>query len=288
MTAESVVRRLLRKHGIRPRKRLGQHFLIDPAALSQVVGAAALEPGDSVLEIGAGLGALTVELARSAAEVMAVEVDHRLVGALREVVRGQPGVRIVEADILELDFEDLLGDRPYLVVANIPYNISSALIRRLTEADSSPKRIVLTIQRELAERAIAQPGQMSLLALTAQIYGAPSIQATVPPAAFYPQPQIDSAVLRIDKHPVKPIEAQQAAVVFALARAGFSQRRKMLKNAMAAGLRLAPAVVAEALEQAGVEAKARAQELSLEDWVRLAKALGDRIGGAQRRDRRLQ
>lgn len=266
-------RRLLRKFGVRPRKRLGQNFLVSRGALGTVVQAAELDAEDWVLEIGAGLGSLTLALAEQVREVVAVEFDDRLIPALREVVRAQPRVQVVHGDILELDPGGLVGGRRYLVVANIPYNITSAVIRQLTETRISPERIVLTIQREVAERAMAGPGQMSLLALSVQIYGSPSIRATIPPEAFYPRPAVESAVLRIDKHREPAFAPQMIGQVFELARAGFSQRRKMLKNALAAGLGGDSAEVATQLERADIGAKARAQELSLAEWVRLARVV---------------
>lgn len=263
-------RRLLRKYGVRPRKRLGQHFLVNRRALANVVEAAELEADDRVLEIGAGLGSLTLALAERVREVVAVEVDERLIPALREVARAQPQVEVVQGDILELDLGRLVGGRPFLVVANIPYNITSAVIRQLTEASNNPRRIVLTIQREVAERAMAGPGEMSLLALSVQAFGSPSIKATIPPEAFYPRPAVESAVLRIDRHQTPVLPPAAIARVFELARAGFSQRRKMLKNALAAGLGGDSAEFSTRLELAGIDAKARAQELSLGDWLRLA------------------
>lgn len=264
------VRRLLREHGLRPRKRLGQHFLTDARALRQVVEAAELHSGDHVLEIGAGLGSLTVALARQAQQVVAVELDPRLIPPLQQVLQNQPQARIVQGDILDLEPGELIGGQPYLVVANIPYNITSAVIRHLTEARQPPSRMVLTIQREVAERALGQPGSMSLLALSVQLFGSPSIAAILPPAAFYPRPAVDSAVLRIDRQEQPGLSPDLRSRLFALARAGFSQRRKMLKNSLAAGLGRSPADMAAQLDRAGISPKARAQELSLADWIRLS------------------
>ncbi len=264
-------RRLLRKHGLRPRKRLGQHFLTDRSALLQVARAAELDQADRVLEIGAGLGSLTLVLAEQAGWVIAVELDQRLIPILQEVLGGRPQVQLVQGDILQLDLETLMGNRSYSVVANIPYNITSALIRRLTEAGNRPERLVLTVQREVAERAMAEPGAMSLLSLSVQVYGSPSIAGYIPPRAFYPRPAVESAVLRLDRHNRAVMNSQTVSQVFELARAGFAQRRKMLKNALAAGLGLPAEALAQHLERAGIQAKARAQELALDDWVRLAE-----------------
>lgn len=265
-------RSLLRRHGIRPRKRLGQHFLVDQHALQAVTQAAELDAADRVLEIGAGLGSLTVVLAKRASQVVAVELDPRLLPALLEVLGSESSVSVIQGDILQLDPAELMSGAPYLVVANIPYNITSALIRQLTEARPPPSRIVLTVQLEVAQRALAQPGSMNLLALSVQIFGTASIEARIPARAFYPAPAVESAVLRIAKHDSPRVGAGLAHSVFGLARAGFSQRRKMLKNSIAAGLQIEAGAVVAWLDQAGIGANARAQELSLEDWVRLTEA----------------
>lgn len=267
---------LLRRHGIRPSKRLGQHFMLAPEALSAVVDAANLSSDETVLEIGAGIGALTMCLEQASKRVVAVEIDSRLLPALNEVVGDLPGVQIVQADILDLDLEALMGEGPYTVVANIPYNITSLLIRRLLEAPTCPQRLVLTVQREVAERIVAAPGQMSLLALSVQLYGAACIMARISAASFFPQPKVDSAVLRVDLHaePLLPMESIQ--VFFQLARAGFQQKRKQLHNALAAGLSIPGHQAASLLEMASIPPRARAQELALDDWARLVEAYAQR------------
>jgi 16S rRNA (adenine1518-N6/adenine1519-N6)-dimethyltransferase len=178
---------LMRKYRLRPDRKLGQHFLVDPVALERVVSAASLQGDETVLEIGAGLGALTVRLADRAREVIAVEYDRRLMPALREVVGTNPRVQLVSADILEVNLADLLGARPYRVVANIPYQITSMLLRRLLEREPVPDRLVLTVQREVAERVASGPGEMSLLALGVQMYGVPTVVAScLPPTSTRP------------------------------------------------------------------------------------------------------
>lgn len=264
--------RLLRRHGIRPLKRFGQNFLIDRGALLQVVAAAELTGKETVLEVGAGLGALTRELAVGARRVIAIEVDRRLLPILREVLEGLTGVEILAADILEIDLGAVLPVGPYQVVANIPYNITSALIRRFLESQDRPERMVLTIQREVAERIVAGPGAMSLLAVSVQVFGVPKLGARIPAAAFYPRPEVDSAVLRIDTHSTPPFDLSLVEPVFRLAKAGFAQRRKMLKNTLAAGLGWPAEKSVEVLAEAKIRSQARPQELSLEDWAGLARA----------------
>ena len=267
---------LLRRYGIRPSKRLGQHFMLAPGALSKVVEAADLSGDETVLEIGAGVGALTISLAQAAKRVIAVEIDARLMPALNEVVGDLPGVLVIQGNILEQDLEELVGDGPYCVVANIPYNITSMLIRRLLEAPQSPERLVLTVQREVAERIVATPGQMSLMALSVQLYGAARIMARIPAGSFFPQPKVDSAVLRVDLHAEALISFESIPIFFRLARFGFQQKRKQLRNALSSGLGIAAQQVATLLEKAEIPPRARAQELSLDDWARLVEAFAGR------------
>ncbi len=250
---------------------MGQNFLFDSAALLSVAEVANLRSEESVLEIGAGVGCLTVCLAQIARRVVAVELDRRLLPALTEATQSLLAVERVQGDILALDPAELMGaGAPYAVVANIPYNITSAVIRHLLEATRKPDRIILTVQREVAERIIAGPGQMSLLALSVQIYGSPHIRARLAAGLFYPPPKVDSAVLSIPLH-TKPVASGAATeMVFTLARAGFSQRRKQLRNALSAGLQVERTKVERWLESAGLEERSRAQELALSDWLRLA------------------
>lgn len=272
MRPEFDAPRLLRRHSIRPLKRLGQHFLVEPRALSQVVSAAELAGTETVLEVGAGLGSLTRALAVKARRVIAVEIDRRLLPPLREVLEGLDAVEIVIGDILAIDLESTLGSDPYLVVANIPYNITSALIRHFLESQIAPQRLVLTVQREVAQRVIAGPGQMSLLALGVRVYGTPSLRARIPARAFYPRPQVDSAVLRVDVHDRPGLAGELLGPVFRLARAGFGQRRKMLKNTLAGEMKCSAVQSADLLAEAGIGVQARPQELDVADWARLAGA----------------
>jgi len=268
------VPRLLRQYGLRPDQRLGQVFLVDPVALRRVTEAADITKSDTVLEIGAGLGSLTRYLAVRAGSVIAVELDANLIPPLEHVLSPYHNVLVVQGDILELDLAQLIQAPDYLVVANIPYYITSALIRHLLDSSVRPKRIVLTVQREVAARICAAPGEMSLLALSVQVFGQPQIMAHIPAGAFYPSPKIDSAVVRIDLYPSTVIPSPLLETFFHLARAGFSQKRKTLRNSLTGGLALKPSEAERLLQAAGLDPRRRAETLNLDEWGRLATIYG--------------
>lgn len=254
---------------------MGQNFLIDHNALRKIVDSAEVHPGDAVLEIGAGLGSLTRMLAFSAATVKAVEIDSHLIAPLHEVVDRFSNVKVVQGDILEIDPAQLMDEAGYIVVANIPYYITSAIMRHLLESSSPPSRLVLTVQKEVAERICAQPGNLSLLALSVQVYGNPKITATLPARAFYPAPNVDSATLRVDLHSLPFFNPQQRRVFFTLIHMGFAQKRKTLRNTLAAGLHVSGERAAQLLQSAGIDPQRRAQELSLVEWKTLVLELGE-------------
>lgn len=262
---------LLRKYGLKPDKRLGQVFLVEPIALQRVVEAAEILTGDSVLEIGAGLGSLTRYLAAAASKVVAVEVDERIMPALQEILTPFTNISLVYGDILELDPAELMGQAGYLVVANIPYYITSLIMRHLLETRLRPQRVVLTVQREVAGRICAQPGEMNLLALSVQVYGKPLVAAYIPAGSFYPLPKVDSAVIRVDIYPTPVIPYTHLNLFFRLAKAGFSQKRKTLRNALAGGLAWKTEQVEQLLQAASIDPRRRAETLSLEEWQRLVE-----------------
>ncbi len=279
-------RRLLEQYGLHPRKSLGQNFLVDPNAPARIASYADLDCADTVLEVGAGLGTLTVALAERAGRVIAVETDPEMAGILHRVL-DRDDVEIVEGDILALDPVHLLGieipegTRPlwgtllphYKVVANLPYYITSATLRHLFEAAVRPLRMVLTVQYEVAKRMVAKPGDMSLLAVSAQFYSEPTICTKLGQNAFYPPPNINSAVIRFDLREEPPVPCEDVPTFFRIAKAGFAQRRKQLRNTLAGTLHLDRGGVADRLDAVGVSHKRRAETLSMEEWGQVYAAL---------------
>ena len=263
------VPRLLRQYGLHPEKSLGQNFLLDENALRQVVKAAQISPDEVVLEIGAGVGSLTRHLAENSRSVVAVELDTRLIPPLKQIIGHYPNVHVVQGDILALDPVELVSQQEYVVVANIPYYITSALIRHLLEATLPPLRLILTIQREVAMRICAAPGDMSLLALSVQVYGHPEIVTHIPSNAFYPPPNVDSAVLRIDLFSSPKIPPAELNVFFQLIKAGFSQKRKTLRNSLSAGLRIPPPATETLLFASNIDPMRRAETLDITEWNQL-------------------
>jgi 16S rRNA (adenine1518-N6/adenine1519-N6)-dimethyltransferase len=269
--------RELAEAGLTARKALGQHFLRDRAILRRIAAATKASPEETVIEVGAGLGVLTQQLAKRAGRVIAVEVDATLCDHLRRRFDGLPAVSVVSADVLALPPSELLragGARPpYVLAGNLPYNIGAAVLRHFLEAAQPPQRLIVMLQREVAESIVAAPGRLSLLALSVRFYGSPRLLFTVPPAAFYPPPKVDSAVLRIDVHEAPPVAVDDTGAFFRFLRAGFSAPRKQLRNALSHGLAREPRSVGEAIARAGLDPSLRAQALSLDDWATLYRAL---------------
>ena len=262
---------LLHRYSLYADRRLGQNFLQDPYALEKITQAAEIKPTDTVLEIGPGLGSLTRYLAAAADKVIAVELDDRLFPALEAVIASYQNIQLIHRDILDIEPHELVEQDDYLVVANIPYYITSAVIRHLLETAPKPRRIVLTIQKEVAERICAGPGDLSLLALSVQVYGEPYIAARIPAGAFFPTPKVDSAVLVIDIYPIPFIPEIHLDIFFQLTKAGFSQKRKKLRNSLSAGIHQSPAETEKLLQAADIDPQRRAETLSLEEWKNLSE-----------------
>jgi 16S rRNA (adenine1518-N6/adenine1519-N6)-dimethyltransferase len=261
---------LLKKYGLRADKRLGQNYLQDANTLEKIVEAAEIQTTDTVLEIGPGLGSLTRYLSVSANQVVAVELDLKLVSVLQTILKPYANVCLIHGDILDLAPQELGLPADYIVAANIPYHITSAIIRHLLESEPKPRRIVLTVQKEVAERICATPPDMSLLALSVQVYGTPRMMAQIPAGAFYPAPKVDSAVVRMDILSSPVIELHLLDDFFQLIKAGFSQKRKTLRNSLSAGLKISTTAAESLLAEAKIDSKRRAETLSLNEWERLS------------------
>ena len=275
---------LIRRHNLNLKKSLGQNLLIDTAHLARIADAAELTKEDTVLEIGPGLGALTHLLAERAGRVVAVELDQRLIPILREQFADQPHVSFVHGDILELSPAGLIQAQlpaetgaasdaiEFKVVANLPYYITSAALRHILErADARPTLAVLLVQREVAQRMIAQPGDMSLLAVGVQFYARPRALHSVPAGAFLPPPKVDSSVVRLDLHEQPAVPDVDPTQFFRIVRAGFGQRRKQLRNSLSAGLSCKKEDADLWLNAAGVDPSRRAQTLSISEWGELTR-----------------
>jgi 16S rRNA (adenine1518-N6/adenine1519-N6)-dimethyltransferase len=261
------VRRLLDQHGLAPSRARGQNFVVDPNTVRRIARLAGVGPGDRVVEIGAGLGSLTLALAETGASVTAIEVDRRLVPVLRSVVE-PVGVTVVEGDALRLDWSSLLGEGPSVLVANLPYNVATPLVADLLDGVPSIRRMLVMVQREVGERLAARPGDDAYGAVSVKVayWAEAKVVGRVPPTVFHPVPNVESALVRIDRRPSGPAVGVDVdrAWLFRLVAAGFGQRRKMLRRSLAA------LVGPEAFAAAGIRPEARAEELSVTDWGRLA------------------
>jgi len=266
---------VLRRLGLAPRKALGQHFLVDEFILADIAEACRLEPGSTVLEIGAGPGVLTEQLVARAGHVVAVEIDEELASLTRSRLEDAEGLCVVAADVLDFTPLELLEEceatAPYVACGNLPYYITQPVVRRLIEADPPPERIIVMVQREVARRMVGGDGRESLLSMAIRCYGQAELVVDVPPTAFFPPPKVHSAVIRIERAPEPPLdlEGDARARFFNLLRAGFSEPRKQLHNALTSSLGVAARALDDTLDAAAVDRVSRAQHLGLEDWRRL-------------------
>jgi 16S rRNA (adenine1518-N6/adenine1519-N6)-dimethyltransferase len=271
----SRARRLLRQSGIRARKSLGQHFLVDDEVLRHIASAAELSADDIVIEVGPGLGVLTGELAGRVRSVIAVEMDDRLAELLKQKLASFNNVVVVNRDILAIDPEALLAEAGFppetscKVVANLPYYITSPVLRHFLEAPVKPKIMVIMVQKEVAGAIAAAPGQCSVLSISVQFYGKPVIVSYVPAGSFYPVPEVDSAILRIDVYSRPPVDVTDEKSFFSLVRAGFAASRKQAANSLAQGLGIPKPGALSLLAKAGIAPERRAETFTLEEWARL-------------------
>lgn len=263
------LRNFLYAHHIRPNKAFGQNFIVDHSILLRIVEAAEIHVDDQVLELGAGTGVLTRELAKHARRVVAVELEREMLSLLVKTTRNYTNVELLERNLLYVDPAEVFGSEPYKLVANLPYYITAPTFRHFLESANAPRLFVVMVQYEVAQRIVAGPGDMSLLGVSIQFYGKPSIIEHVPARAFYPAPKVDSAILRIDLKDEVPLTPGQRDSFFRLVQAGFSQRRKQIHNSLTHGLHRKNVEVQAGLLAANIEPGRRAETLSIEDWLRL-------------------
>lgn len=268
----SDVRDLARRHGIRPSKALGQNFVIDPNTIRRIVRLAAVDAEDRVLEVGAGLGTLTLALADAARQVIAVEFDRALLPALEEVLEGVSNVEIVAADAMALEYGSLLGGLSHRFISNLPFNLATPLITKLLEEVLQIGDFMVMVQREVGERLVASPGSKVYGSISVLVgyYAEGKVLGRVSPSVFWPPPRVESVLIQLVRRPPPvdvPIEPLMKAT-----RAAFSQRRKTVRNALAAALGRDPDEVEKALKTAEVDPGSRAESLGLEDFARIAKA----------------
>jgi 16S rRNA (adenine1518-N6/adenine1519-N6)-dimethyltransferase len=256
---------LMSRHEIRPSQARGQNFVVDPNTVRRVARLADVGPGDRVVEVGAGLGSLTLALADTGAAVTAIEVDRRLLAALREVVAARD-VRVVEGDAMRLDWNQLLGGDEWVLAANLPYNIATPLLATLLDDVPAIRRFTVMVQREVAERLAASPGSPAYGAVSVKVayWATAEVVARVPPTVFWPQPKVESAVVVIRRRPSDSLLDVDRDWLFRVVGVGFGQRRKMLRRS------LASLVTASAFAAAGVSPQARPEDLDVEAWARLA------------------
>jgi 16S rRNA (adenine1518-N6/adenine1519-N6)-dimethyltransferase len=283
-TLLAQTRKMLRKFDLRAKKGLGQHFLIDDNVLEAILDAAELSPTDTVIEVGPGLGLMTAELARRAGWVIAIELDNRLADILKKTL-SHDNIVILNKDVLGTDPATLLQGRapsfpsalrPYKVVANLPYYITSPVLRHFLEASVKPEVMVVMVQKEVAKAIVAEAGQRSVLSISVQFYGKPSIVTLVPADAFYPAPEVDSAIVKIDVYRQPPVAVNNVEGFFKLVRAGFTAARKQVANSLSQGLGLPKSDVLDLLEKAGIDPQRRAETFTLEEWAELWKVFSQK------------
>ena len=263
------LRNLLYAHDMRPNKAFGQNFLVDRGVLQNIVAAADIQANDQILEVGAGTGVLTRELAQRARRVVAVEIERDMLALLTETTRHYSNVERLARNLLFVDPFEVFGKESYKLVANLPYYITAPTFRHFLESANPPRCIVVMVQAEVAQRIVAQPGDLSVLAVSIQFYGRPQIVARVPAQAFYPAPKVDSAILRIDVHETAPLTTEERDSFFRVVQAGFSEKRKQLHNSLTHGLHRKNEEVRALLTTAGIDTSRRAETLSIAEWLKL-------------------
>ena len=271
IASPEVVHHICKRFGITMSKKLGQNFLIKRTVVDQIVAAADLGPDDQVLEVGPGIGTLTQGLAQSGARVKAIELDQRLLEVLDKTLESYDNVDIIHGDVLKLNVPEIMDHKPFKVVANLPYYITTPIIMSLLEAKLPIERLVVMVQREVALRMVAQPGtkDYGALSVAVQYYTEPDIVLEVPPKAFMPAPAVTSAVIRCRLRQKPPVHVDDERIFFRVVKAAFAQRRKTFSNSMKT-TGLSKEQIAVILEQAGIDGQRRGETLGLREFADLA------------------
>lgn len=268
----ATIKKIIKDNSIYPDSHSGQNFLVDAMVLQTIIETAHIKPGENILEIGPGLGVLTAELLAAGAQVTAVEKDKQLFAYLKKRFQSAGNLTLVNDNILKYK----ITAEPYRIVANIPYSITAKIIKKFTTDETNkPASLLILVQKEVGKRVCAKPGKLNLLAICVQLYGQPSIIANIPAKAFYPAPKVDSCLLLIDKIKAKtPYPIPDLAQFWRVLRLGFSSPRKQLHNNIASGLKISNSAIKDSFKRVGLGDKARAQELAIEQWIKLIEKLG--------------
>lgn len=283
LTDIKTIKSLLTHYNTSAQKSLGQNFLIDPEVLDAILHAANLSKNDFVVEVGPGFGVLTLPVAELAGRVLAIETDKKILQILKAISGGYTNIDILPANVLKLESRQLferyrLWSRArnkatqYKLVSNLPYYITSSILKQFLETDFRPALMVVMVQKEVAERIVAKAGEMSILSVSVQFFGKPEIVRIVSKDSFWPRPEVDSAILKIVPHQELPHNISNIKLFFRIVKAGFGERRKQLHNSLGGGLDLDDKLVQETLRKNRISPKTRAQDLSIEQWIKLYQA----------------
>ena len=264
-------KQLLTRYSINPKKSLGQNFLVDDSLITAIVEAAVLSDSDEVFEVGSGLGDLTLQLASKSKRVVGIEIDGRLIPILDERLIDWPNVELIQGDVLDIDTREVFKGS-YKVVGNLPYYITGAILRKFLTSPEKPSAMVCTVQKEVAQRISAGPGKMSLLAFTVQYYAKVTKIRTLKAGSFWPKPDVDSAVIRLDILETLPLSILDEARFINLAKVGFSQKRKQLQKNLRQ-MAYSTTELTQIFKKAGIDGTRRAESLSMEEWLSLFHAL---------------
>ena len=264
---------LLRQNRIKPTKSMGQNFLTETGVVEEIVELAEITADDLVIEIGPGMGILSREILATGAKLTAVELDRELAQLLRKELGDQPNFTLIEQDARYINPSELTGGQPYQVAANLPYSVATLILRNLMESDHPPMRMTVMVQKEVAERMTAEPGDMSLLGLATDLYADANIVMIVPPNVFTPPPKVESAVVRMNTRTTLRGTAAQRERMFALATMAFQRKRKTLSNGLSMGLGVPKQETDAVLAGIAIDPMRRPQTLNVDEWLRIAGAL---------------